>query len=133
MDGIAESARSKQKRSSPTESAIEIIRETRTMVWEWTKERGPVSDWSAAFLTAMQDAGNSRKRQDKAIQDWDAHAKVGKALMRGLQGVACSRLPTDEPLLRDTIRETIDLMLTLLTGVAMIEATTEAYLALLDQ
>jgi hypothetical protein len=91
------------------------------MVWEWTKERGPISDWSAAFLIDHQD-GEYNGQLDSIRQDWRSQAGVGKALVKELQRVAESRLPEDEASLRDVVRETIDLMRTLLTGIATVEA-----------
>lgn len=100
------------------------------MVWHWTKERGPVSGWSAAFIAKMEDAKDS-EQQDEVIWDWEFHAKSGKMLICELQRVACSRLPTDESSLRNVFRETFDLISTLLTGVAAIETMIELQLALL--
>jgi len=111
--------------SRSSDRAVDLIRETREMVWEWTKGRGPVSDWSAAFIADHQD-GEYNGRLDDIRRDWRTQVGVGKSLVKELQRVAESRLPQDEESLRDVVRETIDLMRTLLTGIA----TAEAHLAL---
>lgn len=95
------------------------------MVWEWTKGRGPVADWSAAFIANHQDS-EYNGRLDDVQRDWRTQVGIGKSLVTELQRVAESRLPQDEESLRDVVRETIDLMRTLLTGIA----TAEAHLAL---
>jgi hypothetical protein len=115
----------KHAKSRSSDRAVDLIRETREMVWEWTKDRGPVSDWSAAFIADHRD-GEYNGRLDDVRRDWRSHAGVGKSLVKQLQGVAESWLPQDEESLRDVVRETIDLMRTLLTGIA----TAEAHIAL---
>jgi hypothetical protein len=112
------------KHAKPPDRAVDILRETRDMVWEWTKDRGPVRDWSAAFLADWRDA-EYNGRMEEVRGDWRSHAGVGKALVRDLKGVAQSKLPDDEASKRDILRQAIDLMDTLLTGIA----TAEAHLA----
>jgi hypothetical protein len=100
---------------------MEIVTETRAMVWEWAKFRGPVFSWSAALAAEYQEAEQNGTIND-LIHDWQAQIDVGKALLRDLQGIVCSRLPEEEPSLRDLLRQTINLISTLLAGIAMIEA-----------
>jgi hypothetical protein len=100
---------------------MEIVVDTRAMVWEWTSARGPAFGWPTAFAAEFQEA----ERQGTVkllIQDWQAHSNVGKALLRDLEGIACSRLPNDERVWRDIFRQALDLISTLLAGIAMIEA-----------
>jgi hypothetical protein len=102
-------------------SAMEIIKETRAMVWEWSRSRGPVFGWSAVFAAEFQAAEQNGTLQILA-NDWQSHRDVGKALLQDLQGFVNSHLPKDEKLLRDLIRQALDLISTLLAGIAMVEA-----------
>jgi hypothetical protein len=78
-----------------------------------------VPDWPAALAADLRDAEcNGTIAQLR--QDWQAHIEVGKFLARGLLKVSDSRLPTDKDSLRNVFHETIELMYTLLTGMAAI-------------
>ena len=100
--------------------------ETRAMVWEWTKCHGPISGWLVAFQTEFEDADRNGT-VDKFVQQWISHAKVGEALVKDLQCVVGGRLPKDEEQLRDTFQQVIDLISTLYTGIATIEAHLAAF------
>jgi hypothetical protein len=98
------------------------------MVWEWTRERGPVSGWSAAFLADVRDAQYNDGLHRKVEREWASHVRIGKVLARDLRDIMRSRLPADECALRDVLRETVDLLYTLLNGIAI----AEAHLALVE-
>jgi hypothetical protein len=91
------------------------------MVFEWLGTRGPVSGWTTALHAELSDARDSGN-VDELIRDWCAHGEVGKALVRDLQGLVACRLPENEDLLRDIIRQAFELLSTLSHGIAVIEA-----------
>jgi len=105
---------------------MEIITEVRAMVWEWSRSRGPIFGWSAALAAEYQDAERNGTLEELA-NEWQSHGNVGKALLQDLQGFVSGRLPQDEFVLRDLIRQALDLISTLLAGIAVLEAHLAAF------
>jgi hypothetical protein len=92
------------------------------MVWQWTKDEGPVTSWAKRIKHELRDAkpwGTTRR----IVDDWRAHAGVGKALLRDLTGFASAAWPRDEERLRDMVRQTFELLQTLQAGISVIETS----------
>ena len=107
------------------DSGVAIVRESRAMVWEWIRERGPVASWSAVL--ANEFAGQNGTAGELA-QEWRCHADVGNAILKDLYGVVDSRLPEEDNVLRDMLRQVLDLISNVQGGVAAIQA----HLAIFD-
>ena len=91
------------------------------MVWEWLKDRGPISRWSAALLNKFDEASRNGTVNELASA-WRTHADVGEAIVKDLKGLVCSRLPQEACVLRDLLRQAFDLLSDVLGGIAAIQA-----------
>jgi hypothetical protein len=91
------------------------------MVWEWEKDRGPVSAWSSALMNESEDA-NRNGTIDELGREWRAHADVGNAIAKDLRGFVYSRMPVEDTEFRDVLRQAFDLLANVLAVVAVIQA-----------
>jgi hypothetical protein len=90
------------------------------MVWEWTKNKGPLTDWYKCIMHELREA-KRRGTMDRVAQDWRAHALVGKALLKDLASFVSSVWPKDEGKLQDLVRQAFELLQTLQGGITIIE------------
>jgi len=103
------------------QSALQILQEAHEMFIAWTKERGPVSDWQKTIIEELQE-GEREGKYPEIAEDWDVHARVGKALMKDLESLSSAYLPVNEEKMRDVLRHAFKLTSTLQAGISIIEA-----------
>jgi hypothetical protein len=80
-----------------------------------------VSGWLATLANEFDDAAQNGSVAELA-QAWRAHTDVGEAIVKDLKGLLGGRLPQEDLVLRDLLRQAFDLLSTLFGGIAAIQA-----------
>jgi hypothetical protein len=122
----APNAAAKRPTVQTQERAVEIILEVREMTWEWLKIKGPLTKWQSVFKAEFATATRNGTVPE-FVRDWSSQRGVGLTLVEMLRGIAASRLPHDEKSLRDVIRQSLDLLHSLSSGIALIEYLTDSH------
>ena len=94
------------------------------MVWEWLKSRGPVEDWGSVLLFDLEQS-KWNGTTEALLHDMKSDREIGKVLAKDLRGILDARLPTDEKMLKDLMRQIFDLLSTLLSGISVLDIVTE--------
>jgi hypothetical protein len=96
------------------------------MVCEWTKDFGPISNWSKLFAQEFDDS-QRHYSQDSFAREWRAQADVGRALLKDVQSVMSGRLPRDEKAVKDIVQQSFKVFSTLQEGICIIDAHLKAF------
>jgi hypothetical protein len=105
-------------------SPKQTISEVREMVWEWLKLRGPVSDWASILLFEIEQSKRNGTIE-ALLREMKSDREIGKVLAKDLRGILDARLPTDEKMLKDLMRQIFDLLSTLLSGISVLDNLVE--------
>jgi hypothetical protein len=76
--------------------------------------------WASALSVELRHA-RENGTLIKVAQEWDDHREVGKLLESELRRILSARLPTDEKMLRDIFRQVLDLISTVIGGLAVLD------------
>jgi hypothetical protein len=90
------------------------------MVWEWLKLRGPVTSWMSILKEEEQHARRNGTMA-KLARDWKSDRNIGMVLAKDLRSIANCRLPSEDRILRDLLRQAMDLLTTVISGVSMLD------------
>ena len=96
------------------------------MVCEWTKDFGPISNWSKLFVQELCKSQQYHS-QDSFARDWRAQADVGRALVKDIQSAMSGRLPRDVKAVKEIVQQSFKLFSILQEGISIIDALLKAF------